>query len=150
MKLVLPALITAAALSLASGAHAAESWLACKGTMSVTPHNAKAPTSTTPSDRVLVFNDEIKRIYQWLEARKQMSPLPEKVYTDKEITWDVSDRATAGSYWKGKLDRGTMAVTIEYTEGDLTKTIWNEACASTPARDKAAMADADTSVTKTN
>ena len=96
MKISIPVLLVFTAL--ASGAHAADTWLACKGTVVTTPNGAKAPASTAPSERILVFNDDIKRIYQWFDARKQMSPLPEKVYTDKDITWDVSDRATAGSF----------------------------------------------------
>ncbi len=136
-------LILAAALAastVASNAFADDAWLACKGTVATFPKDAKAPSSTAPSERVLVLNDGIKRIYQWFDARKQMSPLPEKIYTDNEVTWDVTDRATAGSYWKGKLDRAKNTVNIEMTEGDLSRLIWTEACAPTPPRDQASMA----------
>lgn len=151
MKILFASAVLAASFY-AAGAHAADTWLACKGTMTVTPNGAKAPTSSEPSERVLSYDDDIKRIYQWLEPKKQLSPLPEKIYTDKEITWDVSDRTTAGSYWNGRLDRANMSLTMEYTEGDLTKTLWKEACAPTTPRTEAGptMADAETGTTKAN
>ena len=126
-----------AAGSVPQTALAADSWFACKGTVSTIPAKSSKPANVTASERVIALNDDIKRIYQWMEPRKQLSPMAETSYTDKEITWDTSDRATSGPHWAGKLDRTKMALTIEYTEGDLSRMLWIETCAPTQPRDNA-------------
>lgn len=66
MKIVASAVLAVSVF--ASSAHtspawAADTWLACQGTMSVMPQGAKAPTSTAASNRVLSYDDGIKRVY---------------------------------------------------------------------------------------
>lgn len=133
---ILTTVVFALATGIASGAHAADAWLACMGSATVLPKGAKVATSTEPSSRVIVVNDDAKRIYQWMENKKQLSPLPEKTYTATQVTWEVDMLRTDGSTWTGKLDREKLTLGIDYYDRHLTHTAWREDCKPTGPLDK--------------
>lgn len=144
-------LVGAAILGMAASlqpALAAESWLACKGTLTTTPYRAAAGTNAE-SSRVLVADDTARQLFQWQEARKTLSLIPTQTYTAATIAWaNAATGGTVGPRWKGTLDRTKMTLTIERTDGNLEHMRWHETCQPTQPRDRDASVAAAQSVTR--
>ena len=115
-----------------SQAHAADAWLACKGTVTMM---SKAETKSEPSERVLVYDDQTKNLYQWSEQKKTLSIMPTTSYSGREIRWGANLEHTGGMWWNGRLDRTKLSVSIERSDRDLSRMTWAEMCSPTQPLD---------------
>lgn len=115
----------------AGSAFAADTWLACNGNVVTIPSGAKAPSSTEPSDRVLAFNDENSRLYEWSDKRKSLDPVPTLSYAPGKITWGADMMNSSGMSWQGTLDRAKMKLDIHRKDREGVTMVWKEQCQPT-------------------
>ena len=132
MKTVSRKAVVIFALSAVSGnAFAADNWLSCNGNVSTIPYGAKTASATEVSERVLAFNDEEHKLYQWSAKRNSLDPVPVSTYAPNKITWGVDMMNASGMSWQGSLDRTTMKVDINYKDRDGVTMVWKEQCRPT-------------------
>lgn len=122
------AAVAALALASAAPAMAADAWIACNGTMTSTPD--KTAGETQPSQRVLVYDDAARQLYQYSEKRQTLDVMPTKSYDAGKITWAADLTHTGGMRWEGSLDRVKMMVSIKREDNDGVM-LWNEQCKPT-------------------
>jgi len=119
--------LTAILAAPSSSALAADSWLTCKGNM--TKLSAKDPTPVTSfSERVLAFNDELKRLYQYSPQRKTLDPMPMDSYSSDKITWAADLIVPSMIKWEGSLDRKSMKVVMSWANLKGDQATWEEHC----------------------
>lgn len=119
----------------AGPALAAESWIDCNGQKVTTgTMDGKPVNETKPAHDIYSFDDGTKYLYKYSEERKVSDPEPVTVFSPQEIKW--GDKPPPGSSstatWEGRLDRASLALTLNYQEAG-TKIVWTEQCkASSP------------------
>jgi len=130
-------------------AAAADKWLACAGTVTAIEQKV---TKTDPSERVLVYNDDLKMLYQWQDKRKALSVIPTLSYTPEQIIWGQPKViGFSGSYWEGRLNRSDMSLTVERIDSNLDRMTWTEKCVPTqPVNGSDAEVSAATAVRSTS
>jgi len=111
-----------------SGALAAESWLTCRGSVTTLPATDPAQPVTAASQRVLAFNDEFKRLYQYSPDRKSLDIMPTATYTSDKISWGADLMSSSGMKWEGSLDRKNMEVSISRRDRYGEQMTWKEQC----------------------
>jgi hypothetical protein len=102
---------------------AAESWFACKGSVSTTPPNATSPTKTEPSSRTLVADVDKKELREWRGEGVASYVLPGHTFSPEKIVWG------SGS-WSGTLDRTNMTLTMTRNDEVQGHLAWTEKCES--------------------
>ena len=111
---------------------AAETWLACDGTVA-TKKGAAAPTSDAAND-VYAYNNEARALYKYSAMRKSLDLISTTTFDPKKIVW-VNVGKGIGSQsarWEGSIDRASMALKIVREDGDEVMT-WSQTCKPTSA-----------------
>ena len=122
-------------------AHAAENWVACRGTVTTVD---KASTKTEPAEHIYVLDDRIRQFYQWSGERKLLSIIPTTSYSDDKILWRSDKLDSQGTAWSGSLDRKSMAVRIDRIDRDSSRMTFAEKCQPSQALNEPALASAGT------
>jgi hypothetical protein len=127
---VAAALLTASSVT----AQAAESWIACDGTVATsTTKDGKTETASAPANDVYVFNDGNKMLFKYADTRKALDPVFVTKFDDNTIAWANAGGASAGTTaatWQGALDRASMALKMTRTERGEVMT-WTQQCKTT-------------------
>lgn len=131
-------ILCAAALGFAaSPALAAESWLACAGTVATaTTKDGKTENTSAPATDIYAYNDANKALMKYSEKNKTLSPVFVTGYDDKAIAWANAGGANAGSgaaTWEGRIDRASWALNMTRKEKDEVMT-WTQQCKPTAAK----------------
>ena len=114
-----------------SAAQAATTWIDCTGQM-VTTKAGKADAPVQVHE-IYQIDDQAQGLFKYSEARKSADPEPVTAFDDKSITWaEKPDLGALDTSWQGKIDRASMALTAEYSQGP-EKTSWTEQCKPTSA-----------------
>ena len=126
-------LLGAAVATMSAPAFAAETWLACEGTV-VTKKGKEAGTSVAARD-IYAYNDDAKVLYKYAPARKSLDLVSTTTYDAKQIVWMNVGKGIGSqtAHWEGKIDRGKMALSIVREDGDEVMT-WTQACKPTSAQ----------------
>ena len=114
-------------------AFAAETWIACEGTV-VTKKGKEAGTSAAASD-IYAYNDDVKALYKYAPNRKSLDLVATTTYDAKQILWQNPGRGVGSQsvQWEGKIDRGKMALSLVRQDGDEVMT-WTQQCKPTSAQ----------------
>lgn len=121
----------------ATPALAAESWLACEGTVATaTTKDGKTDTTSAEAKDIYAYNDASKALMKYSEKNKNLSPVFVTGYDDKAISWANAGGANAGSgaaTWEGRIDRASLALKMTRKEKDEVMT-WSQQCKPTAAK----------------
>lgn len=113
---------------------AAETWIACEGTVTTSDvKDGKTETSSAAAKDVYVYDDALKALFKYSDARKSLSPLFVTSFDDKGIVWANAGGKTAGSLasaWEGRINRADMSLKLTRTERSETLT-WSQTCKGT-------------------
>ncbi|MBY0509906.1 MAG: hypothetical protein K2P94_07105 [Rhodospirillaceae bacterium] len=116
---------------------AAESWLACEGTVATaTTKDGKTENTSAQATDIYAYNDANKALMKYSEKNKNLSPVFVTGYDDKAISWANAGGANAGSgaaTWEGRIDRASLALKMTRTEKGEVMT-WTQQCKPTPAK----------------
>ena len=130
----LRALMLGVALAaVAAPAMAAETWLACDGTVA-TKKGAAAPTSAAAND-IYAYNDDVRALYKYSASRKSLDLISTTTFDAKKIVWMNVGKGIGSqtAHWEGSIDRATMALKIVREDGDEVMT-WSQTCKPTSAQ----------------
>lgn len=138
LSLKLTSLLCVAGIGLsASPVLAAESWLACEGTVdTATTKDGKTENTSAKASDIYAYNDASKALMKYSEKSKNLSPVFVTGYDDKAIAWANAGGANAGSgaaTWEGKIDRASMALNMTRKEKGEVMT-WTQQCKPTTAK----------------
>lgn len=116
---------------------AAESWLACDGTVATaTTKDGKTDTTSAAAKDIYAYNDASKALMKYSEKNKSLSPVFVTGFDDKAISWANAGGANAGSgaaTWEGRIDRASLALKMTRTEKGEVMT-WDQQCKPTAAK----------------
>lgn len=126
-------LLGAALATMSAPAFAAETWIACEGTV-VTKKGKDAGTSAAASD-IYAFNDEAKVLYKYAPKRKSLDLVSTTAFDAKQIVWMNVGKGIGSqtAHWEGKIDRAKMALSLVREDGDEVMT-WSQQCKPTSAQ----------------
>ena len=111
---------------------AAETWIACEGTVVTTGNDAdgKPVNETKPSKQTLAYDDAGQRLFRYSETRKTLDPVFVKSYATDKIVWGSATQGSSAASWEGALDRSNMSVSVVRKERGQVMT-WTEQCKPT-------------------
>ena len=133
-KCTLAGLALMGTASMATPVLAAESWIACDGTVATsTTKDGKTETTSAAAHDIYAFNDASKALMKYSEPRKSLDPVFVTGFDDKAITWANAGAVSAGSSaatWEGRIDRATLGLKLTRKERDEVMT-WTQQCKAT-------------------
>jgi hypothetical protein len=119
----------------ATGANAySPKWLACDGSMTVTPVTQPAQSANQPASDTYVYDDDAHNLFKYSPTRKSLDFEGVTDYNDHVIKWAGKMSDIAHSEWAGELNRSTLALRMTYSDTD-EKRVWTEQCKPTGALD---------------
>lgn len=124
------ALIGVVLAGVSTSAWAADTWLACDGSVVTKQLKGGESTAQTVSD-VYVYNDELKKLYKYVPSMQALALLGITAYGDKQIAWSGAEQGTGT--WQGTIDRPALSLkqTRDSVEDVMT---WTEQCKPTSAQ----------------
>ncbi len=112
---------------------AADNWMSCTGTLTTVPTDKNAkPVPSETTARTLVFNDELRLLYQYSKERQALDLMPVASYTPQQIKWGSDIYQNGGMKWEGTLNRADSSVSLKRVDPDTVMT-WTEKCSPTAA-----------------
>jgi len=118
---------------IAGPALAAETWIACEGTVSTKV--GKAAATSAPANDIYAYNTEAKTLYKYAPTRKSLDLISTNKFDDKSIGW-INPGKGIGSQttsWEGTIDRAKMSLKMVRESGDEVMT-WTQSCKPTTAQ----------------
>ncbi len=121
------ALLSFALTCVSVPAFAADTWIACEGTVATKMGSATA--TTEPANDFYAYNDDINALYKYSPKRQSLDMISVSGYDAKAITWKTVPRGVGAELlnWEGSLDRGKMSLNIVREEGEEVMT-WTQQC----------------------
>jgi hypothetical protein len=115
---------------IAAPAMAAETWIACEGTVSTKV--GKAAATTEPANDIYAYNAEAKTLYKYAPARKRLDLISTNRFDDKTIGWVNAGKGIGSqtTSWEGSIDRAKMSLKLVRESGDEVMT-WTQSCKPT-------------------
>lgn len=115
-------------ISVPHGAFAAQVWMACTGNVTSVSGGS---TKTEASQRIVAFDDETQRLYQYSDKRKMLDPVAVASYTPGKITWGNNQINASGATWDASLTRPAMTLEIAWRDREGMTMNWKEQCKPT-------------------
>lgn len=133
-KSALAGLALMGAAAMATPVLAAESWIACDGTVATSAtKDGKTETTSVEAHDIYAYNDASKVLMKYSVPRKSLDPVFVTGFDDKAITWANAGAVSAGSSaatWEGRIGRATLGLKLTCKERDEVMT-WAQQCKST-------------------
>lgn len=116
-----------------SSSFAAETWLACSGTLTRHSYKIDDPTSgmTEISERMLIIDDADRTAHERGSSSRRLNVLNIKKFAPDKIAWGSFGRLNGDEEWDAVFDRTNMRLEVTSNYRDSTQLKWEERCKPT-------------------